>query len=79
MMVMVVVMTHLIPLHIRLASVIEVWEAEKPPWEARRWQGCKDQVEWRDQGTMLQVDPNVAWSSNFVGELVREFPMHYPS
>ncbi|GKA27820.1 hypothetical protein Tco_0713988, partial [Tanacetum coccineum] len=28
---------------------------------------------------MLQIGPNAAQWSNLVGELVREFPMHYPS
>ncbi|GJV00379.1 retrovirus-related pol polyprotein from transposon TNT 1-94 [Tanacetum coccineum] len=35
--------------------------------------------EWNDQNTFTHVDKNVAWFSNYVGELVREVPMHYPS
>ncbi|GJR03404.1 hypothetical protein Tco_0526388 [Tanacetum coccineum] len=44
-----------------------------------RYDPQKIRIEWGDHQTMLQVGPNSAWWSNFVDEMVREFPMHYPS
>ncbi|GJS60186.1 zinc finger, PHD-type containing protein [Tanacetum coccineum] len=35
--------------------------------------------EWNNKGTMLHLGPITARWSDFVGELVREFPMYYPS
>nr|GEV00508.1 hypothetical protein [Tanacetum cinerariifolium] len=47
-----------------------VWEAKKLPGEA---------VEMEEgRGTMLRLGPIAVWWSNFVGKLVREFPMYYP-
>nr|GEZ05200.1 hypothetical protein [Tanacetum cinerariifolium] len=37
------------------------------------------EFEWKDQKTMLRIGKHVAWWSNFIGELVGEFPMHYSS
>ena len=37
------------------------------------------EFEWRDQKTFNHVGPNRAWFSNYVGELVRSLPLHYPS
>nr|GEU75123.1 hypothetical protein [Tanacetum cinerariifolium] len=35
--------------------------------------------EWKDKKTYLHVGKNHVWWSNYVGELVREFSMYYPS
>ncbi|GKE55513.1 hypothetical protein Tco_1494698 [Tanacetum coccineum] len=35
--------------------------------------------DWNDQGTFTHIGRNHLWFSNFVSELVREFPMHYLS
>nr|GEW65089.1 hypothetical protein [Tanacetum cinerariifolium] len=35
--------------------------------------------EWRDQKMFTHVGRYHAWFSNYLGELVREFPMYYPS
>ncbi|GKA88068.1 hypothetical protein Tco_0809832 [Tanacetum coccineum] len=39
----------------------------------------KIQFEFNDKGTMLHLGENSARWSNLVGELVREYPMYYPS
>ncbi|GJZ53132.1 hypothetical protein Tco_0608017, partial [Tanacetum coccineum] len=73
----VAVMTHLIPLHVRLAPVVE---AEKPQGEAGEAAEMEEgRFEFNDKGTMLHLGKNSARWSNLVGKLVREFPMYYPS
>ena len=37
------------------------------------------EFEMNDQRTYVHVGPNRAWFSNYVGELVRSLPLHYPS
>ncbi|GKB40028.1 hypothetical protein Tco_0884970 [Tanacetum coccineum] len=39
----------------------------------------KIKFECNDKGKMLQIGLNAARWNNFVGELVREFPLYYPS
>nr|GEV10074.1 hypothetical protein [Tanacetum cinerariifolium] len=73
--------THL-PFHFRLNSVFEDWEPEEEGGiEAGR--ACikpqKIEFKWKDQNIMPHIGNNVAWFGNFIDELVREFPMHYPS
>ncbi|GKG13813.1 hypothetical protein Tco_0350773 [Tanacetum coccineum] len=40
---------------------------------------CEIDFEWNDQKAFNHVGKNHVWLSNYVDELVREFPMHYPS
>ncbi|GJX89681.1 hypothetical protein Tco_0341695, partial [Tanacetum coccineum] len=43
------------------------------------WGPQKIRFEFNDRGTLLPLDDHAALWSNLIGEIVREFPMHYPS
>nr|GEW66635.1 Gag-Pol polyprotein [Tanacetum cinerariifolium] len=61
----------IIPFHTRYPPVEEAKAPQNPIWVIR--------FEWNDKETLMPLGDHAAHWANYLGELVKELPMHYPS